>query len=139
LVAHTVHVQPGHLLTVTKSLEGRVINEAGVQLTKRRWTIFFKVIGQRFIELSSGKAEVFRNPVQMNAAEHQIVGAIAGKQVLYRAGVGFVEMKRGLPRRSYVATHRFQQGNKAGFGQIVNLAIQTLEVSRIRTSKIGSP
>src|SRR5688500_13511508 len=68
-VAYAVHVEPGHVLAMTKSSVGRVIDEGGVQLSERRRTVRFKVIGQRIIKLFRGETKSFGDPVKVNATE----------------------------------------------------------------------
>src|SRR5690606_32283287 len=96
-----------------------------------------QVMGERFVELVGGEAEVLRNPVQVDRAEEEVVGAVARGEVLHEARIGLVEVEVRRPGGAYVAPYGFEQRHEALLGQERYLPVEALEVGGIDAVEVG--
>ncbi len=136
LVANTVHVQPGHLIPVTKSVKCGAINQNSVGLIKRQGTVLFQMISQRIVKLLRGQAEVVRNPVEVDTTEDKVPGTVTRNKVLHIACVGFIKIEIRIPRGPRITPNRFQEGDKTLLRKVLHFPIETLKVSWINPRKI---
>ncbi|OPZ75049.1 MAG: hypothetical protein BWY82_00437 [Verrucomicrobia bacterium ADurb.Bin474] len=97
LVSHAVHGEPWRLLIVPELKVGGVVDKDGHRLPEGRGSIGLEMIGQRVVELTCRKAEVFGNPVEVDPAEHQIMCTIPGNQILEEARKRSPEIEVGGP------------------------------------------
>ena len=83
-----------------------VINKARVQLSKRQRSVCLEMVGQRVIELFRRKAELLRDPVEVNTTEQKVLCTVAGNQVLNVAGKALIKVKVSIPGGTGIPSYR---------------------------------
>ena len=106
---------------MAEDLISGAVDQRGVRLAERQWTVGFPMIRERCVELCSRQTIVFRDPIQMNATEDQVVGSVSRDQILNITAVGAVEIEISFPRRAAVAPDRFQKRYQTLVGQMAHL------------------
>src|SRR3990172_10922948 len=90
LIADAVHSQPGAILVMPEDRIRRAGNERRVRLSIRQGSVFFKMKSKRFVKFIPCKAVLFRDPVEMDAAEDKIIRPVSRYQVLDEPRIRFI-------------------------------------------------
>ena len=84
-----------------------------------------------------GRADGFADDIQVNRAEHGVVGLVARPDVLDEPSVGIRPAIILLPTEAGIAPRDFNERDEPLFIQIINLAIDKAKVIGINAIDVG--